>query len=287
MDLNRAARALALQAQVETPSARLPAAQATQPAGAIALAQVEPPPPAETVSRRRQVALSSIQQQRDAVRQQLLQTRLQPLPELEQRWRAEFRAEYDFETLRANQDAEWQEAFQAYGRQRFPLLVALIFASPDSDAYRQTQAQLKAVERAFQEQERAIEARYQAQRARIEQEIEVRVNARRREFIRDAEQEIQAQLAQQPDPAELYLPQPSSLPPAAARKEPAPPLRVQLPERPLNTAQLARRAEAERLRRELLRQLAQEWAETQGYRLTDNPNAPDKTDAFIRYLLAR
>jgi hypothetical protein len=49
----------------------------------------------------------------------------------------------------------------------------------------------------------------------------------------------------------------------------------------------ARTAETERLRRELVQQLAQDWAQAHGYKLTDDPNAPDRTDEFIRYLLAR
>jgi hypothetical protein len=75
---------------------------------------------------RRALALASIAQQRAAVRERLLQARLQGLPELEARWAAELRAEYDLDAIRAEYDAAWREAFQQHGQARFPLLVALI-----------------------------------------------------------------------------------------------------------------------------------------------------------------
>jgi hypothetical protein len=191
------------------------------------------------------------------------------------------------DAIRAERDAAWREAFQAYGQARFPLLVALIFTAPDSDARREAQARLDQHDRAWQAREQAIESAYQAGLGRIEQEIAVRVNARRREFVRHAEQEIQAQLAAQPDPAELYLPPPQTPPPAPARKASTPPLRIDMPARDLHDAPRARLTAAERTRQAMLRQLAEEWAQTSGYTLTDDPRAPDYTDAFIRYLLAR
>jgi hypothetical protein len=186
-------------------------------------------------------------------------------------------------------DAAWREAFQQHGQARFPLLVALIFTTPDSDARREAQARLDQHDRAWQQREQAIAAAYQARLQRIEQEIAVRVNARKREFVRNAEQEIQAQLAAQPDPAELYLPPPQTPPPPAPpRKASFPPMRVSQPARDLYDA-LARttHSRAEQTRQAILRQLAEEWAHTNGYTLTDDPRAPDYTDAFIRYLLAR
>jgi hypothetical protein len=257
------------------------------PADSASLDSIESPPPAETIRQRRELALYSIDQQRNAVRQRLLQARLQNLSELERRWRVELRAEYDPDALRAERDTLWQEAFQEYGRRRFPLLVALIFTAPDSEARRQTQAQLDALDRAWQVQEQALDAQYEAQLNRIEQEIVVQVNARRREFIRNAEAEVREQLAQQPDAAELYLPQPQVLPPAPSRKEPLPAAGVQLTARDTNASLRARQAKTEKLRRQILTQLAQEWAQVQGYQLTDDPHAPDKTDEFVRYLLAR
>lgn len=287
VDISRAAKALSLAPVVQPASTRLPAQQTAQPADSLSLAPVQSPPPVETVSRRRQTALGSIEQQRDAVRQRLLELRLQPLAELEPRWRAEFREQYDLAALRAELDTAWQEAFQRYGRQRFPLIVALIFTPPDSDARRQTQAQLDQLDRGWQAQEKTLRARYEMDLARIEQELEVRVNARRREFIRNAEQETQEQLAQQPNLADLYLPQPQSLPPALARKEALPAFAARLPERSLDATINTRLTETENLRRKILTQLAQEWAEANGYQLTNSPNAPDKTEEFIRYLLAR
>ncbi len=287
VDIDRAVQALSLSPVVEPPDGRLAGVDVSLPADSLTLAPVQSPPPVETVSRRRRVALDSIVQQREAVRQRLLELRLQTLPELEQRWRAELRDEYDLAQMRQALDAAIQEAFQQYGRQRFPLLVALLVAAPDSDAYRQTRAQLEQLDRAWQAQAQALHARYEAGLARIEQEIEVRVNARRREFVRNAEQETQEQLAQQPDLADLYLPQPQSLPPAPARKTPLSAVRAQLPERAFQADAYARRAAAEQMMRETLTQLAQEWAELHNYQLTNAPNAPDKTDALIRYLLAK
>jgi len=287
VDLNRAVQPLAQSPALQASFPPLAAQRAAAPADSASLDSIESPPPAETIRQRRELALFSIDQQRNAVRQRLLQARLQNLSELERRWRTELRAEYDFDALRAERDTLWQEAFQEYGRRRFPLLVALIFTAPDSEARRQTQAQLYALDRAWQAQEQALDAQYEAQLNRIEQEITVRVNARRREFIRNAEAEVREQLAQQPDAAELYLPQPQALPPAPSRKESLPAVGVQLAARDTNTSLQARQAQTEKLRRQILIQLAHEWAQVQGYQLTDDPNAPDKTDEFVRYLLAR
>jgi hypothetical protein len=286
VDVARAAQAFALTAEPSLDGS-LPAYTRVAAAEVGTLPSVEPPAPTETLRRRRELALASIEQQRVAVRQQLLQRRLQNLPELEARWRAELHAEYDTDALRAERDTAWQTAFQEYGRTRFPLLVALIFAAPESDAHRQIRAQLEHHDRAWQQREQAIESAYHAALKRIEQEIAVRVSARRREFIRNAETETQEQLAAQPDPAELYLPPPQTLPPAPLRKATLPPARVSLPARRLDETVRARAADTERLRRELARQLAQEWAQIHGYTLTDDPNAPDRTDEFIRSLLAR
>lgn len=287
VDLERAAQALvqAPVGQVSIPL--LPAQHAAMPADSVALDSMESPPPTETLRQRRALALFSIEQQRNAVRQRLLQARLQNLPELERRWRAELRAEYDLDALRAERDALEQEAFQAYGRRRFPLLVALIFTAPNSEARRQTQAELDALDQAWQTQEQAISAQYEMRLSRIEQEITVRVSARRREFIRNAEAEVLEQLAQQPDGAEIYLPQPQMLSSVPPRKEPLPAAEVRVPARDPNATAQARRAQFENLRRQLLSQFVQEWAQVQGYRLTNTPSAPDKTDEFVRYLLAR
>lgn len=286
VDVARAARTFALTSEPSLDGS-LPAYTRVVAAETGTLPSVEPPAPTETLRRRRELALLSIAQQRVAVRQQLLQRRLHNLPELEARWRAELRAEYDMNALRAERDAAWQAAFQEHGRARFPLLVARIFAAPESDAHRQIQAQLEQHDRAWQQREQAIESAYQARLARIEQEIAVRVNARRREFIRDAETEIQEQLAAQPDPAELYLPPPQTPPPASTRKASLPPLQINLPALALDDPLRNRTAETEHLRRKLVQQVAQEWAQIHGYTLTNDPNAPDRTDEFIRYLLAR
>jgi hypothetical protein len=286
VDLARAAQAVALLPAL-SPSAPLPAQAVAVPPDGATLQGLEPPAPAESQRQRRALALESIAQQRAAVRERLLQARLQGLPELEARWAAELRAEYDTDAIRAERDAAWHEAFQQHGQARFPLLVALILAAPDSDARREAQARLDQHDRAWQQREQAIEAAYQARLRRIEQEVAVRVNARRREFVRNAEQEIQAQLAAQPDPAELYLPPPQTPPPAPARKASFPPVRVRQPARDLHDAPRARFAAAQQTRQTMLRQLAEEWAQSNGYMLTDDPRAPDYTDAFVRDLLAR
>jgi hypothetical protein len=286
VDWGRVAQAVA-RAPVPPPTAQLPAQASVAAPESATLPRLESPAPAESLRQRRALALASIEEQRAAVRERLLQARLQGLPELEARWAAELRAEYDTDAIRAEYDAAWHEAFQQHGQARFPLLVALIFTAPDSDARREAQARLDQHDRAWQQREQAIEAAYQARLQRIEQEIAVRVNARKREFVRNAEQEIQAQLAAQPDPAELYLPPPQTPPPVPARKASTPPLRIDMPARDLHDAPRARLADAEQTRQAILRQLAEEWAQTSGYTLTDDPHAPDHTDAFIRYLLAR
>ena len=286
VDLARAAQAVAL-APALPPSASLPAQAVAVPPDGATLQGLEAPAPAESLRQRRALALASIEQQRAAVRERLLQARLQGLPELDARWAAELRAEYDLDAIRAERDAAWHEAFQQHGQARFPLLVALIFTAPDSDARREAQARLDQHDRAWQQREQAIEAAYQARLRRIEQEIAVRVNARRREFVRNAEQEIQAQLAAQPDPADLYLPPPQTPSPAPARKASFPPVRVRQPARDSHDAPRARFADAEQMRQAMLRQLAEEWAQASGYTLTDDPRAPDYTDAFVRDLLAR
>jgi len=286
VDWARAVQAVALSPALP-PSAQLPAQAVAVSPDAAALQALASPAPAESLRQRRALALASIAQQRAAVRERLLQARLQGLPELEARWAAELRAEYDTDALRAERDAAWRAAFQEYGQARFPLLVALIFTAPDSDARRTAQARLDQHDRAWQQREQAIESAYQARLRRIDQEIAVRVNARRREFVRNAEQEIQAHLAAQPDPAELYLPPPQTPPPAPPCKASFPPLRVRQPARDLHDAPRARVAAAEQTRHALLRQLAEEWAQINNYTLTDDPRAPDYTDAFVRYLLAR
>lgn len=287
VDVARAAAALQIPLSPPVPAIALPDASRSVSESAIALAEVSPPPIAESLSQRRQAAVRSVEQQREAVYQQLLATRLRPLAALEPRWEAELRAEYDLEALRAERDAEWSAAFQAYGQRRFPILVALVFTQPNSEAHRQAQAQLATLEREWHAQEQAIDARYQAHLQRIEQEIRARLTARRREFIRTAEQEVLIQLQQQPDLTQLYLPQPQRLPPAPARKQPLPELRVQLPARDLSEPFHRRFATAEQTRYRLLSQLAHEWAQLHRYRLTTDPNAPDKTEEFIRYLRIR
>jgi len=286
VDFVRVAQAVA-RAPAPPPTAQLPAQASVAAPESATLPRLESPAPTESLRRRRALALESIAQQRAAVREQLLQARLRGLPELEARWAAELRAEYDTDAIRAERDAAWREAFQAYGQARFPLLVALIFTAPDSEARREAQARLDQHDRAWQQREQAIEAAYQARLRRIEQEIAVRVNARRREFVRNAEQEIQAQLAAQPDPADLYLPPPQTPSPAPARKASFPPARVRQPARDSHDAPRARFAAAQQTRQAILRQLAEEWAQASGYTLIDDPRAPDYTDAFIRYLLAR
>jgi hypothetical protein len=286
VDLARAAQAVAL-APALPPTAPLPAQASVAAPESATLPRLESPAPAESLRQRRALALESIEQQRAAVRERLLQARLQGLPELEARWAAELRAEYDLDAIRAEYDAAWREAFQQHGQARFPLLVALMFTAPDSDARREAQARLDQHDRAWQQREQAIEAAYQARLRRIEQEVAVRVNARRREFVRNAEQEIQAQLAAQPDPAELYLPPPQTPSPAPARKASFPPVRVRQPARDSHDAPRARLAAAQQTRQAILRQLAEEWAQSNGYTLTDDPRAPDYTDAFVRDLLAR
>jgi hypothetical protein len=125
VDWGRVAQAVAL-APAPPPTAQLPAQASVAAPESATLPRLESPAPAESLRQRRALALASIAQQRAAVRERLLQARLQGLPELEARWAAELRAEYDTDAIRAERDAAWREAFQQHGQARFPLLVALI-----------------------------------------------------------------------------------------------------------------------------------------------------------------
>jgi len=268
-------------------SSPIPNSLADYRASAQTLQELVAPTPPETLSARRQLALGSIRDQREAIRQNLLQTRLAVLAELEPRWRAELQSEYDTDALLVQQDREWFEAFQAYGQARFPLLVALLVYAPDSAPYRTAQQSLRQLEREWQANQRALQERYQAQLNRIEQEIEVRLNSRRRAFTQEVTREVDEAIASQPRAEALYLPPIERLEPAPARKQslpsaqvrlnattqvPAPELRVQ------SNAQFAERT---------LRQLADQWAHSRGYQLTENPNARDATQEFAHYLQGR
>ncbi|MEN3001439.1 MAG: hypothetical protein ABDI19_06310 [Armatimonadota bacterium] len=268
---------------------RLPAPPSTSlqaPPVATHLPAIEPPTPPDTLSQRRQQAQAAIHEQREAVRERLLQTRLDLLPALEQRWRAELQAEYDLDAIRAAWQTEWRDAFEEYGRQRFPLLAQMALLAPDSERYKALQKQLNELDARWQQQEQDLQAQLEAQLKRAEQEIEVRLQARRRAFLRQVEQEVDELMRQQPDLSALYLPPP----------EPrnAPPAQLTIPAmsssiKSISLSQKVKQRE-QHLRKHterLLRQLAQEWAQLRGYQLSDSPRARDATDEFIRYLEGR
>ena len=113
------------------------------------------------------------------------------------------------------------------------------------------------------------------------------MRARRREFTQQAEAEVESLLATQPDWQSLYLPTPLPPPPLPSITAPLPPHKVEINRQNLHTEHEDRFRQTERTRQEFLRQLAQEWAQSEGYRLTEDPNAPDRTDAFLVYLHTR
>lgn len=247
------------------------------------LPALEAPPAPQTVRARRQLALQSIQAQREGVREQMLITRLGTLPELEARWRAELQASLDFAAVWQAWDQRWYEAFQQHGQRRYYPLVRMNFAEVGSEAYRQAQAELGLVDWLWSLHEQNLRADLQEQLARLDQEVEVRLRARRREFIQQAETEVESLLATQPDWQSLYLPTPTPLPSLPQQVKSLPSPKVQIQPQNLNIGHEERVRQTEQTRRALLRQLAQEWAKKEGYQLTDDPNAPDYTDAFLAY----
>ena len=261
-------------------------ATAHAPAAATHLPPVETPAVPDTLSRRREQAHAALQEQREAVRERLLQTRLEPLPDLEQRWRAELQAEYDLNAICTAWQAEWRDAFEKHGRQRFALQAEMTSLPPDSERYRVLQQQLNELDARWQQQDRALRTQLDARLQRVKQEIEVRLRARRREFVRQVEQEVDQLMRQQPDLSSLYLPPPETrrspvqklnLPPASASIESIDfRLKLQQQEQYLRT-------QTERI----LRQMAREWAQLKRYRLSDSPRVRDATDEFIRYLEGR
>jgi hypothetical protein len=217
------------------------------------------------------------------VRERLLQTRLDPLPALEKRWRAELQAEYDLNAIREQWQSEWREAFEQHGKERFALLAKLAQRPPDSEQYKTLQRQLNELDERWRAREQALRAELEARLQRVEQEIEVRLRARRREFVRQAEQEVDQLMRQQPDLRALYLPSP----------EPhrSPTQKVAIPALNASTGSIDFHQKAiqsqQRLREQtkrILRQMAQEWARLNGYQLSDSPRARDATDEFIGYL---
>ncbi len=251
------------------------------------LQALPPPLSPENLDVRRRIALQSIQDQREAVRQNLLQTRLAILAELEPRWRGEIRSDYETDLLLAERDQTWFEAFQAYGRARFPLLVSLILYPPDSETYQKAQASLQQLERDWQATQRQLESAYQTQLTRIEQEVEVRVRARQRAFVAEVEREVEEIMAAQPRAEDLYLPPIERLNPAPAQKSTLPAVSVRLVPLSQSPEPAQRRQANADLARAVLRQLAEQWAQSKGYQLTDDPTARDATQEFARYLQSR
>ncbi len=279
IDWERVARAPSLAVSLPT----LPPDAGVQGVPQDTLPALEAPPAPQTVRARRQLALQSIQTQREGVREQMLATRLSTLPELEARWRAELQASLDFAAVWQAWDQRWYEAFQQYGQRRYYPLVRMNFAEVGSEAYRHAQAELNLLNWLWSLQEQNLRAELQEQLARLNQEVEVRLRARRREFIQQAEAEVESLLATQPDWQSLYLPTPTPLPSLPPQLESLPAPEVKIPPQNLNTGHEERVRQTESIRLALLRQLAEEWARKEGYRLTNDPTAPDYTDAFLAY----
>jgi CHASE3 domain sensor protein len=256
------------------------------PAATVSLPPIAPPTTPNTLNQRREQAHNAIQKQRDAVRERLLQVRLEPLPALEQRWYAELQAEYNLSAIRTDWAAQWREAFEQHGGQRFTLLAEMARLSPDSERFQSLQQQLSELDARWQGQEQALRAQLEARLQRVEQEIEVRLRARRRDFIRQVEQEVDQLMRQQPDLGALYLP--------AHRQPSAPTKKTALPTLPvkLQSIDLSQKVEHHRqsIRKQterILHQMANEWAQQRGYRLSGSPAARDATDEFLRYLVSR
>ncbi len=270
---------------VSAPAPKLPVVQ-DAPAARAGLPPVEAPATPDTLSRRREQAHDAIHQQREAVRERLLQIRLEPLEKLERQWRAELQAEYDLDSIRAEWLAEWRAAFEKHGRTRLPLLTEMAQLSPDSERYRQLQQQLTALDDRWRQQDQALRQQLQARLQRVEQEIEVRLRARRREFIRQVEQEVDQLMRQQPNLIERYMP-PAESSQAPAKHLQVPALSVVSPGDTFGEKVLQSQRAANRLTQRILREMAREWARMRGYRLSDSPTARDATDEFIDYLELR
>ncbi len=257
-----------------SPTLQVPTATAYLPPIAV-------PAIPDTLHQRREQARTAIQKQRDAVRERLLQMRLEPLLALEQRWRAELQAEYDINAIHTDWSAQWREAFEQHGRQRFTLLADMARLSPEAERFQLLQQQLSDLDARWQQQEQTLHTQLETRLQRVEQEIEVRLRARRRDFILQVEQEVNQLMRQQPDLSALYLPaqqQPSA--PAEKRAIPAVSIRLQ-------SIDLSQKAEHYRhsMRQQterILRQIAKEWAQQRGYRLSDSPRARDATDEFLQ-----
>ncbi len=265
----------------------MPSAEVTLGETFLVLPSIEPPPVPPTVLERRQLALQSIQSQREGVQEQMLATRLSVLPDLEERWKAELQDSLDFASVWQAWDQQWFEAFQQYGQRRYFPLAVLAFEPPTSPAYQSAQMELNLIDWLWSLQQEALRSSLQEQLDHLNQELEVRLRARRRDFIRQAESEVDSLLATQPDWQSLYLPTP--LPPASLPEQSleVAAIKVQISSKNLNLEQESRFHQTEQIRLAILRQLAQEWAQGQGYRLTNNPNALDHTEAFLDYLLNR
>jgi hypothetical protein len=259
----------------------IPPALSRAPAAAAYLPSIAAPATPDTLHRRREQARTAIQKQQDAVRERLLQMRLEPLPALEPRWRAELQAEYDLSALRTEWSAQWREAFEQHGRQRFTLLAEMARLSPDSERFQSLQQQLSELDARWQQQEQALHAQLEARLQRVEQEIEVRLRARRRDFIRQVEQEVDQLMRQLPDLSARYLPTQQSRR-APAEKMAIPALSLKLQSIDLSPKAEHRRQLIRQQTERILRQIAQEWAQLRGYRLSDSPYARDATDEFLQ-----
>ncbi|GBC93635.1 hypothetical protein HRbin15_02136 [bacterium HR15] len=275
--------------------ARLPTISVTPPASASTtlhtppvrahLAPIETPSTPDTLNRRREQAQTAIREQREAVRERLLQIRMETLPALEQRWCAELQAEYDLDAIRAEWQAEWRDAFEKHGRQRFTLLAEQAQLPPNSERFKALQQQLNELDARWQQQDRELHAQLQARLQRVEQEIEVRLQSRRREFIHQVEQEVDQLMRQQPD-LKLYLP-PHETHQAPAHQRTLPAMNVSIQSIDLRPNIQQHEHYMREQTKHILRQVAREWAALKHYRLSDSPRARDATDEFLRYLEGR
>lgn len=249
------------------------------------LPAVDTPPPNDLFVRRRQQALQALQEQRDAVRASMLDASLRRLTALEKVWRKEMEDQIDFHPIYQTWLEEWRALFERVATRMFPLMVERELHSPASEKYKTLTAQIQAIEKEWMDEELALLEQRERQIARIRDEIKVMLDARAREFIQQAEQEVNEHLRDQPALA-TFAPPVYSKQEAAAHS-----IQMETPKPDKSTGNGAKVEQFSTLWHESagkhLQTLAQDWAKQNHYRLTQNRSAPDKTNELILFLKGR
>lgn len=251
----------------------------------VRLPAVDTPPPTDLFLRRRQQVLQALQEQRDAVRAGMLDASLKRLTALEKVWRKEMEDQIDFHPIYQAWLEEWRALFERVAARMFPLMVERELHPFSSEKYRTLTTQIQAIEKEWMDEEVALLEQRERQIARIQDEIEVTLGARAREFIRQAEQEISERLRDQPTLA--------TFDPPLYRKQEAAARSIQM-EAPRPGKSIGNRVKVEQFSalwrenaRKHLQSLAQDWAKQNHYRLTKNRSTPDKTNELTLFLKGR